>query len=133
MKLIPALLLIWAASLPPTVPTHAAPTVAAPDSAAPAKAAGLDTPAPAQASVAAKMAFGTVPESSKALTEALDAKALTAAAKLTGKPGSFTGTVTKVYSPKNHGFVALDFAASYHDALTANIASADYAKFPDLM
>jgi hypothetical protein len=87
---------------------------------------------PAQSSVAAKTAFKTVPASDKSLAAALDAKALAAASKLAGKPGSFQGTVTSVYSPKSHGFVALDFAAHYKDALTANIAPADYAKFPDL-
>jgi hypothetical protein len=87
---------------------------------------------PSQSSVAAKTAFQTLPASDKSLAAALDAKALAAAAKLAGKPGSFQGTVTSVYSPKNHGFVALDFAAHYRDALTANIVPADYAKFPDL-
>ena len=87
---------------------------------------------PAQASVAAKTAFGTVPAADKSVTAALDAKALAEAAKLVGKPGSFQGTVVSVYSPKTHGFVALDFAAHYKDALTADIAPADYAKFPDL-
>ena len=87
---------------------------------------------PAQASVAAKMTFGTVAASDKSVTAALNAKALTEAQKLIGKPGSFQGTVTQVYSPKSHGFVALDFAASYRDALTADVAPEDYAKFPDL-
>ncbi len=88
---------------------------------------------PAQSSVAAKTIFGTVAASDKSVTTALDAKALAAAAKLAGKPGAFQGVVVSVYSPKNHGFVALDFALHYRDALTADIAPADYAKFPDLM
>lgn len=66
------------------------------------------------------------------MTAALDAKALADAKKLAGQTGSFQGTVTQVYSPKNHGFASLDFAAHYRDALTADIAPADYAKFPDL-
>ena len=108
-----------------------APATAAP--AAPAKPADDAAKTyPAQASVAAKGAFGTVAASDKLLTAALDAKALADAKKLAGKPGSFQGTVTSVYSPKNHGFASLDFAAHYRDALTANIAPADYAKFPDL-
>ncbi len=101
---------------------------------APTKAADDDEDKtyPAQASVAAKGAFGTVPASDKSVTAALDAKALADAKKLIGKLGSFQGTVSKVYSPRNHSFVALDFAPNYHDALTADIAPADYAKFPDL-
>ena len=87
---------------------------------------------PAQASVAAKTTFGTVAVSDKTLAQALGPKALAAAAKLVGKPGSFEGTVVSVYSPKSHSFVALDFAARYKDALTADVAPADYAKFPDL-
>ena len=87
---------------------------------------------PAQASVAAKTTFGTVAASDKSVTSALNAKALAEAQKLIGKPGAFQGTVTQVYSPKSHGFVALDFAASYRDALTAAVAPEDYAKFPDL-
>lgn len=94
-----------------------------------------DTPVaknyPAQASVAAKGTFGTVAASDKSVTVALDAKALADAKKLAGKPGAFQGTVTQAYSPDNHSFVALDFAPHYRDALTANIAAADYAKFPN--
>ena len=88
---------------------------------------------PVQSSVAAKTAFGTTSATDKSVTAALDAKALAAAAKLVGKAGAFQGTVVSVYSPKNHGFLALDFAAHYRDALTADVAPADYAKFPDLM
>ena len=87
---------------------------------------------PAQASVAAKGTFETVVASDKSVAMALDAKALADAKKLIGKLGSFQGTVTQTYSPRNDSFVALDFAPHYRDALTANIAAADYAKFPDL-
>lgn len=87
---------------------------------------------PAQASVAAKGTFGTVAASDKSVAAALDAKALADAKKRVGQPGSFQGTVTQVYSPKNHSFASLDFAAHYRDALTADIAPAVYAKFPDL-
>ena len=106
----------------------------APAAAAPAKPADNDDAKtyPAQASVATKGAFGTVAASDKLLTAALGATALADAKKRVGQTGSFQGTVTSVYSPKNHGFVALDFAAHYRDALTANIVPADYAKFPDL-
>ncbi len=104
--------------------------------AAPAKPADSDDGPqktyPAQSSVAAKGAFGTVAATDKSVTAALDAKALADAKKQVGQTGSFQGTVTQVYSPQNHGFVALDFAVHYRDALTADIAPADYAKFPDL-
>ena len=122
----PALLFAaCAACLPLALPASAIPAVPAPPAAAP-------KPAPAQASVAAKTAFGTVPASDKSVVSALDAKALAEAKKRVGQAGSFQGTVTQVYSPKSHSFVALDFAPNYHDALTADIASADFAKFPDL-
>ena len=116
------------ANTPPATP--AAPA------AAPAKPASgeddEDKTYPAQASVAAKGTFGTVAATDPAVTAALDAKALTDAKKRVGQTGSFQGTVTQVYSPKNHSFASLDFAAHYRDALTADIAPADYAKFPDL-
>ena len=103
---------------------------------APAKAGNADNndakTFPAQSTVAAKTEFGTAAASDKSVTGALDAKDLAGAAKLGGKPGSFQGTVVSVYSPRNHAFVALDFAPHYKDALTADIAPADYAKLPDL-
>ncbi len=126
----------------PILAVAASPILASPNAAnsAPAPAAkpaagqdDEDKVYPAQSSVAAKTAFGTVAATDKSVTTALDAKALAAAAKLVGKPGSFQGTVASVYSPKNHGFTALDFAPHYRDALTADIAPADYTKFPDLM
>ena len=115
-------------------PAHADPIAAKPAPAAKPAADQDDEDKvyPAQSSVAARTAFGTVPAADKSVTTALDAKALAAAAKLAGKPGSFQGIVVSVYSPKSHSFVALDFAAHYKDALTADIAPADYAKFPDL-
>ena len=138
-----ALLLTAAHANPPatqTAPANAPAAQAAPDvkptpdvKFAPAKAQDdEDKVYPAQATVAAKAAFGTVEASDKSVTAALDAKALTEAAKLVGKMGSFQGVVTQVYSPRNHGFVALDFAPHYKDALTADALPADYAKFPDL-
>ena len=130
-----AALLVTAAHAAPSAPAaQSAPAAAkpAPASAKTSDADDEDKVYPAQSSVAAKTAFGTVSASDKALTTALDAKALAAAAKLAGKPGAFQGTVVSVYSPKSHGFVALDFAAHYKDALTADIAPADYAKFPTL-
>lgn len=119
MKTMPVISLALFGLLSCGVLTDAAPT-------APAKTA------PAQSAVAAKTQFGTVAAADKSVTGALDAKALTDAKKLIGKMGSFQGTVASVYSPKNHGFVALDFAPDYHDALSARIVPDDYTKFPDL-
>ena len=118
----------------PAAKPAAAPATTAPATTAPAKPADSDDAKtyPAQASVAAKGTFGTVAASDKSVAAALDAKALADAKKRVGQPGSFQGTVTSVYSPRTHAFVALDFAAHYRDALTANIVPADYAKFPDL-
>ncbi len=87
---------------------------------------------PAQAIVAAKTAFATVAASDKAVAAALDAKALADALKLVGKPGAFQGTVSQVYSPRSHSVTILDFAPDYHDAVTATVKPALYAKFPDL-
>ena len=119
------------------IPVRAdAPAAAKPaaPAATPAKSADSDDVKtyPAQALVAAKGTFETVAATDKSVTAALDAKALADAKKLAGQTGSFQGTVTSVYSPKNHSFASLDFAAHYRDALTADVAPADYAKFPDL-
>ena len=88
---------------------------------------------PAQASVAAKTAFGTVPAASPAVKKALEAHALAAAQALIGKPGAFQGTVSKVYVPRNNGRVVLDFDPDYHSALTAVVNPEAYAKFPTLV
>jgi len=108
----------------PTPPAKAAPA---------AKGAEAEEKAfPAQATVAAKSAFATTSASDKAVTLALDAKALAEALKLVGKPGAFQGTVSQVYSPRNHSVAILDFAPNYRDALTATVKPDAYAKFPDL-
>jgi len=137
MKLQPALLL--ALSLAPaafvaTVARADAPA-AKPAPAAPAPIKGADAEGktiPAQSEVAAKAAFATVAPNDKAVTAALDAKAFAAALKLVGKPGSFQGTVSKVYSPASHAVTILDFAPNYRDALAATLKPDDYAKYPDL-
>ncbi len=103
-----------------------APAVPAPAPAAEAKTF------PAQATVAAKTIFATVAASDKAVAAALDAKALADALKLVGKPGAFQGTVSQVYSPRDHSVAILDFAPDYHDAVTATAKPDAYAKFPDL-
>lgn len=118
--------LLTAAALPPFA--HAAPT--APD-AKPAKATEQKT-YPAQTAVAAKAKFAVVAASDKSVTGALDAKALPQALQLVGHPGAFQGTVTNVHVGHGNGIVILNFAADYHEALTAVVKPADYAKFPAL-
>jgi hypothetical protein len=87
---------------------------------------------PAQSSVAAKGAFSTIPGSSKPVKKALKASDLAGATKLVGKNGSFTGTVSQVYSPDNHGIAILDFAKDYKSAMTAIVKPANYSKLPNL-
>ncbi len=87
---------------------------------------------PAQATVAAKKPFATVPAASPAVAKALNAAALDAAQKMIGKAGAFQGTVSKVYVPHGNSVVILDFAFNYHAALTAVVKPDAYAKFPDL-
>lgn len=129
-----ALFLLTAAAL--AAPTFAAPVPPAPAApaspAAPAKAADGDPVLPAQSTVAAKTAFGTVPATDKTVTTALDAKALADALKQVGKPGAFQGTVSTVYSPEDHDVTVLDFAPHYKDAVTAAAKPDAYAKLPDL-
>jgi len=106
---------------------------AKPAPAAPAKGADAeDKTFPAQSTVAAKTVFATVAASDKAVTQALDAKSLAEGLKLVGKPGAFQGTVSQVYSPRNHSLAILDFAPHYRDALTAAVKPDAYARFPDL-
>ena len=115
------------ADKPAAVPKPAAKAVS------PAKGADTeDKLFPAQSTVAAKRAFATVAAADKTVAQALDAKALADALKLVGKPGAFQGTVSQVYSPRNHSLAILDFAPNYHDALTATVKPDAYAKFPDL-
>ncbi len=114
-------------------PAAAKPSAPAAQPAAPAKGADAeDKTYPAQSSVAAKTAFATIAASDKAVAQALDAKALADALKLVGKPGAFQGTVSQVYSPRDHDVTILDFAPHYRDALTAPVKPDAYAKFPDL-
>ncbi len=136
MRLHPTFSLLLAAMALATVARADAPAAkpapAAPAPAAPAPAAPADKAIPAQSDVAAKTAFATVAASDKSVTAALDAKALADALKLIGKPGSFQGTVSQVYSPDTHAVAILDFAPHYRDALTATVKPDAYAKFPDL-
>jgi hypothetical protein len=125
-----ALLVTSAHAVPTTMQTTPPATAAAPPKEADGAAA--EKTFPAQATVAAKTTFSTITASDASVAKALDAKALTTAQKMVGKMGSFQGTVTEVYSPRTHSFVGLDFAQNYHDALSADIAHADYDKFPDL-
>lgn len=129
-----ALFLLTAAAF--AVPTFAAPVPTAPAApaspAAPAKAADGDAVSPAQSTVAAKTAFGTVPAADKTVTAALDAKALAEALKEVGHTGAFQGTVSAVYSPEDNDVTVLDFAPHFHDAVTAAAKPDAYAKLPDL-
>lgn len=128
-----ALFLLTAALTAPTFAAPAPPAPVAPTSpTAPAKAADGDTVRPAQSTVAAKTAFGTVPATDKTVTAALDAKALAEALKEVGKPGAFQGTVSTVYSPEDHDVTVLDFAPHYKDAVTAPAKPDAYAMLPDL-
>jgi hypothetical protein len=85
---------------------------------------------PDQSSVAMKTPFAKA--AATAAKVALDAKNLDGAEKLVGKPGAFQGTVSSVYSPKNHAVVILDFDHEYDQALTAIARPSSYAKLPDL-
>jgi hypothetical protein len=88
---------------------------------------------PEQATVASKTAkFETISSKNPLLRKALDAKNLAGGMKLVGKNGSFTGTVTSVYSPKGHFSVYIDFAEPWKNAISAQLQVADYAKFPVL-
>ena len=85
-----------------------------------------------QESVASKKAFATIKADDEAVTKALDAKDLDAAKKLVGKEGSFTGTVTKIYTAKNNSLMVLDFDADFRSALTAKLEPGEYDKFPKI-
>ena len=54
------------------------------------------------------------------------------AEKLIGKAGSFKGTVSKAFTPRNGGLVILNFDDDYKSAMTAVLKKSDFAKFPDL-
>lgn len=111
----------------------ALPTKAIPTTAAPASSTGRDRSQasyPAQPSVAAKGSFGDVTANASEVARSIDAKDLAGAGKRVGKPGAFQGTVSKVYSPRGHNIVILDFDPNYRSALTAVIKPEDYAKFP---
>lgn len=87
---------------------------------------------PAQSAVAAKTGFSTVSASSGEVKRAVKATDLAGATKLVGKNGSFTGTVSQVYSPSDHDIAILDFAQNYRSALTAIVKPANYAKLPNI-
>lgn len=87
---------------------------------------------PGQSTVAATAAFGVVPSSAVDKEHAIDAKDLADAGKMVGKPGAFQGTVSNVYSPRDHDIVILDFDLNYRSALTAVVMAGSYAKFPAL-
>jgi hypothetical protein len=89
-------------------------------------------PRPAQSEVAARQSFGTIAASDSAVRGALAAKDLEEAKKRVGKAGSFTGKVVKVFAPKSHSIVILNFAENYKEALTAVLRAANFSRFPDM-
>ena len=92
-------------------------------------AAAQDT----QSQAASKTAkFETIAKTDAAIKSALDAHDLKPAAGLVGKSGSFTGTVTKIFTPKSGSIVILNFDQDYKTALTAVVKRSDWGKFPDL-
>ena len=104
-------------------------TVAAPPSAPPAK--HTSAPHKSQAESASKTAvFATVSTSDKSVKSALKATDLDAAKKLDGKPGAFTGTVAKVFTPG--GLAILNFAADYKTAAKAVVRGKHFSEFPAL-
>lgn len=93
---------------------------------------GQEQSFPDQSSIDAKSAFPTVSAGDKHVKTALNASDLAGAGKLIGKKGAFTGTVSQVYSPRDHDIVILDFAQNYRSALTAIVKPDNYGKLPDL-
>lgn len=89
-----------------------------------------DSPQSRAASKKAK--FDTIATTDDAIKKALDAHDLQAAAKLVGRNGSFTGTVTKIFSPRSGTIVILNFDRDYKTALTAVVKRDDFGRFPDL-
>ncbi len=104
---------------------------AAPPSAPTAK--HTSAPHKSQAESASKTAaFATIAASDKSVKSALKATDLDAAKKLDGKPGAFTGTIAKVFTPKGNGLAILNFAADYKTAATAVVRGKYFSEFPAL-
>ena len=92
-------------------------------------AAAQDT----QSQSASKTAkFEAIAKTDASIKSSLDAHDLKPAAGLVGKSGSFTGTVTKIFTPKTGSIVILNFDRDYKTALTAVVKRSDWSKFPDL-
>ncbi|HVT11643.1 MAG TPA: hypothetical protein VHE55_05210 [Fimbriimonadaceae bacterium] len=88
---------------------------------------------PTQESVASRSAkFATISKNDPAVRKALACKDLAGATRLAGKPGAFTGVVSSVYSPKDHGSVFIDFSEPWKNSISGHVKAADYAKFPAL-
>jgi len=86
-----------------------------------------------QASLASATAkFGTVAAADGSVKSAIDAHDLKAASGMVGKAGSFTGTVTKIYTPKSGSIAIINFDRDYKTALTAVVKKSNFGKFPDL-
>ncbi len=98
------------------------------------KASGYIANSPAQASIAAKTKFATLPASSPLVAKALDATDFKGAQKQIGKEkeAAFKGTVTRVFAMTGNSIVLVNFAADYKTALVAALKPPAYAKFPDM-
>ena len=91
-----------------------------------------DAPAADQSTVALKQPFASVAATDSTVTSALAPGDAAKAEKLVGKKAALVGTVTKVYSPGDHGIVFLDFDKDYHNDIAVVAQPPDYAKLPDL-
>jgi DNA/RNA endonuclease YhcR with UshA esterase domain len=86
-----------------------------------------------QAESASKTAkFGSIAASDSSVKSAIDAHDLKTAASMVGKTGAFTGTVTKIYSPKSGSIVIINFDRDFKTALTAVVKKSSFSKLPDL-
>src|SRR5688572_13237887 len=87
---------------------------------------------PAQASVAIKKPFATIPAKDPALTKATEAKDLATVKKLVNKEAALKGTVDKVFASRGNSIVILNFAKNYKDAASVVLKPENYAKFPNM-
>lgn len=83
---------------------------------------------PAQSSLARKGAFAVY--ATKDAT--LPATNLAAARAKLNQQAAFSGTVVKVYAPKNGARVLLNFAANYKSAVVGLVNAKNFRQFPDL-
>ena len=87
---------------------------------------------PSQAQVAHKGAFATVAAGDVGVKGAAPATDLKKAHLKLNGTGTFVGTVTDVYLPKNGKRVLLDFAPDYKKAVIGLVDAKNFKTFPDL-